>query len=85
MPSSWQSYLTVCTIVREGNADRMKTGNLNRETGSVYFYLINVNLRSLSSEINVLTRQTTHSSHIYQIYIKCIPRHFCIVLTNISF
>ena len=33
------------TILEE-NAPRMKTGNLYRDTGSVFFYLINVNLPS---------------------------------------
>ena len=32
--------------ILKGNAAIRKTGNLYRETGSVYFYLINVNLLS---------------------------------------
>ena len=49
--------------ILEGNAPIMKTGNRYRETGSVYFYLINVNLLSHSSERNVeLVKQ--HTGHI---------------------
>ena len=41
-----KSASTKRRTIREGNATRRKTGNLYWETGSVYFYLINVNLLS---------------------------------------
>ena len=43
---SSKSASTKRGIIREGNAARRKTGSLYREMGSVYFYLINVNLLS---------------------------------------
>ena len=48
----------------EGNAARMQTGNLYRETGSVYFYLININLLSHLSERNVELVKL-HTGHIF--------------------
>ena len=50
--------------ILEGNAGRMQTGNLYRETGSVYFYLINVNLLSHLSERNVELVKL-HTGHIF--------------------
>ena len=50
--------------IPEGNVARIKIGNLYRETGSVYFYLINVNLPSHSSERNVELVKL-HTGHIF--------------------
>ena len=51
------------TILAE-NAARTQTRNLYRETGSVYFYLINVNLLSHLSERNV-ELVNVYTGHIF--------------------
>ena len=50
--------------ILEGNAARMKNGNLYREMESVFFYLINVNLLSHFSERNVELVKL-HTGHIF--------------------
>ena len=62
----------------KGNAARMKTmktGNLYRETGSVYFYLINVNLPSHLSErkVELVNLHTGHIFIRYKIKIYSLP------------
>ena len=61
--------------ILEGNAARTKTGNLNRETGSVYFYLIKVNLLSPLSERNVelVKLHTGHISIRYKTKFYSLP------------
>ena len=61
----------------KGNADIMKTGNMNRETKSVYFDLINVNLPSHLSERKV-EPVNIHTGHIfirYKIKIYSLQLH----------
>ena len=59
-----KSASTKRETILERNATRMRTGNLYRETGSVYFYLININLPSHFSERNVELVKL-HTGHIF--------------------
>ena len=61
--------------ILEGIAARIKTENLFRETGSVYFYLINVNLPSNKMERNVELVKL-HTGHLfigYKVKIYSLP------------
>ena len=48
-----KSVSTTQGTILDGNAASIKNGNLSRETGSVYFYLIIINFPSHLSQRNV--------------------------------
>ena len=58
-----KSVQTKRGTIFEGSAARMKNGNLYRETGSVYFYLINVNLLShkIARNVDLVKLHTGHN------------------------
>ena len=68
LQENMKSASTKRGTILEGNAAEQKTGNLFRETGSVYFYLINdlINLLCHLTERNVELVKL----HTYHIFIR---------------
>ena len=78
-------------IILEGNATRMQTGNLYRETGSGYFYLINVNFLSRLSDRNELVKLPTgnifivyQSKYKKRLLLRCIHHFYTDLINNMD-